>query len=416
MNIAIFWESSDWGGSDSHLLELLSNWKGDEDELTLIYNHGNPGYERIRSEIDKLNMKSFPIRIFSYSSLLTIFRSTSGYSLIRILLYFIKPILFFAAQLQIFILFSRLGKFDILLAINGGYPAAWGTLSALPAAKRAKIPVRILLVHHSATRPGAMMSIFERYVDHVVMSTATAIVCVSRATRNLLIKNRHILPERVPLRVIYNNYIFHSKREPEQEVIEIFSGVRTNNDEILIGMMGRIEPYKGHEDLIYGLARLPPEKIKRFRIVFIGSGQSNEIMRLKNIATYFDVLDRVEFLGYLKYSSFNIANELDILAMLTRSFEGFGLTILEAMSVGTPIIATRVGAVTEFVNDSNGYLVNPSSPNEVFIALEDFLENPKKWQKRIKNALDKLNHKSSSMQSEYFQLTRELTAEKSFNN
>ena len=42
---------------------------------------------------------------------------------------------------------------------------------------------------------------------------------------------------------------------------------------------------------------------------------------------------------------------------LTRDYEGFGLTIGESMVAGTPVIATDVGAVKEFLNHKNGTLI-----------------------------------------------------------
>ena len=55
--------------------------------------------------------------------------------------------------------------------------------------------------------------------------------------------------------------------------------------------------------------------------------------------------------------------------MLTKDFEGFGLTIAEAMIVKTPVIATSVGAVPEFVSNRTACLINPESPESIASAI-----------------------------------------------
>jgi glycosyltransferase involved in cell wall biosynthesis len=411
MNILVFWESAAWGGVESHLLELISGWPESRDRFTLIYNRGNKGYERVRDELDALGVSSISMLPLSYSSLSIAAHSLSLYPLIRPMLFLLRPLLFYFTQLQLYFLFRRKGPFDVILANNGGYPGAWGVLSALPASRMAGIPVRLLLVHHAATPPAPFMSFFENLIDRKVMKTSSAIVCISHATRNELLKHRSILPEIVRIRVIHNSYSVRKTLPAPPELKDLFSTLRKNG-EILIGIMGRIEAYKGHEDLIFALSRLPLKQRKRFKAVFIGTGSSNEIERLQYCSEALDVAKQVVFLGYLNFDALAIARELDIMAMLTRSFEGFGLTIAEAMVVGTPVLATRVGAVEEFVDDSVGYLVAPSSPNEVAEALLDFLNENKRWEIRSLKASGLLQNKERGMHEKYHQLIIDLKGAK----
>ena len=407
MNILVFWESADWGGVESQLLELISSWPDSKDQFTLIYNRGNKGYERVQDELDVLGVTSISILPLSYSSLSIAALSLPFYTLIRLLLFLLRPLLFYLTQLQLYFHFLRKGPFDVILANNGGYPAAWGVLSAMPASRMAGIPVRILLVNHAATPPAPFMGFFEDIVDRTVMKSSSAIVCISHATRNKLLIHRSIFPERVRIRVIHCGYSVKEALPAPPELKDLFSSLRKNK-EILIGIMGRIEPYKGHEDLIFALSRLPLEQRKRFKAVFIGSGSSREIERLQSCAKSLGVSNQLAFLGYLNFDAMAIARELDIMAMLTRSFEGFGLTIAEAMAVGTPVLATRVGAVEEFVNESVGYLLNPSSPTEVTEALLNYLRDDKPWKIRSKKAIDHLQQEGKGMHEEYHRLIIDL--------
>ena len=75
---------------------------------------------------------------------------------------------------------------------------------------------------------------------------------------------------------------------------------------------------------------------------------------------------------------------------MTKNFEGFGLSIAEAMSVGTPILATDVGAVHEFFNNDCGKLIRPSQIEDIKNSLIDFCDNKKDWDNKAQLAKDKL--------------------------
>ena len=66
------------------------------------------------------------------------------------------------------------------------------------------------------------------------------------------------------------------------------------------------------------------------------------------------------FTGYIEEDSISIVSRLDLLVSVTRTFEGFGLSIAEAMSVGTPVLCTKVGAIPEYLNNENSTLIEPT--------------------------------------------------------
>ena len=76
----------------------------------------------------------------------------------------------------------------------------------------------------------------------------------------------------------------------------------------------------------------------------------------------------------------------DLILSLTRKYEGFGLSIAEAMSVGTPILATNVGGVKEFFNNDCGKLINPGNIEEIKNSLINFCDYKKDWDIKAKIA------------------------------
>jgi glycosyltransferase involved in cell wall biosynthesis len=180
---------------------------------------------------------------------------------------------------------------------------------------------------------------------------------------------------------------------------------------LLVGIVGRIQPYKGHEDLVFALSRLDPDVRARLKLLIIGSGDSAEMARLQRLADRLGVRDQVRFPGYLPGDPVDLIAQLDLLVIATRSFEGFGLTLAEAFLAGTPILTTRVGAIPEFVNETNGVLVNPGSPQEIADALESFVVNPDAWRARAEYARKNPVHTGIRMSHEYHRLLLECVAE-----
>jgi glycosyltransferase involved in cell wall biosynthesis len=411
VRILVYWEQESWGGVDSHLLELLRTWPNQKDEIVLLVNEGNIGFERLKANFSSLPyVRCVLHKSYSHNEISRRLRGFKRPRFFSWFLYFALPLTYFISVYRQSKVFRRLGKFDALLSDNGGYPAAWGAISAIEAAAKAGIKARLLLIHHSATSPGPLMRLFEWIVDVRLMRYASALVCVSHATRAELLKRRWIDEATVRIRVIHNSISLEAESVP-QAVENIRAITLTDTKIFLIGIVGRIEPYKGHEDLIFALARLTPKQREKIRLVVIGSSTStNEVPRLNRIARNLGVADNLQFLGYLEGRPVDLIAQLDLLVVATRSFEGFGLTLIEAMSVNTPVLATRVGAIPQFVNENNGLLVAPASPAELADALVQFIEEPQPWRRRAEVAREMIKVKQIVMAHEYRRLFIECLA------
>ena len=408
MNILIYWEQESWGGVDSHLINLLSSWPNKEDDkIILVVNKNNEGFQRIKPQLKKLKqVVCLELHSISINQLVNRWRRRPYLNIVYPILHFLQPIVYFLCvrKFSKFIknnILRRFGRIDIVLGNNGSYPGAWGTLCFCEASMRCGIKNNILLVHHSATKPLPFMSWYEQLIDRRFSKILTAIISVSRATRATLLENRFFKEELINLRVIHNQITNKNPNTSELKPLNLKNLIKARKEDLIVGIVGRVVPYKGHADLLFGLSRLKVSVRKKIHLVVIGNGDSGEVNRLKEIARNLNIYQNVHFLGYVEEDPFEYIKQFDLLAMVTRTFEGFGLTILEAIIVGTPVMATRVGAVEEFLNVNTATLINPSSPDEIKNVFQDLVSNNVTFQTKAVNAKIEVKNNPKSMAEEY---------------
>ena len=115
-------------------------------------------------------------------------------------------------------------------------------------------------------------------------------------------------------------------------------------------MTARMERPKDHAGLLRALAKL---KHREWRLDLIGDGPLEESIRA--LAAELGLQGRVRFLGSVPNPEFYLQSA-DIFVLWSR-FEGFPLTVLEAMRAGLPVVASDVGGISEAVQQGRTGLV-----------------------------------------------------------
>ncbi len=166
------------------------------------------------------------------------------------------------------------------------------------------------------------------------------IICVSKNTRRIGIKFR--IANQDKMVVIYNGI----EKSDLQKNVE--------NSKLKIIFVGRFSKQKNPELLIRAASRLPNNLLKQIEILLIGNGQKtyliNNLIKLnKNL--FVKIFPSVNRDGIIQ-----LLQDSDIF-VLSTNWEGLPYSILEAMSVGLPVIATDVGGINELVDSSCGFLI-----------------------------------------------------------
>lgn len=177
------------------------------------------------------------------------------------------------------------------------------------------------------------------FSERIVRRYTSKIICVSEFVKNLGIKYRIVMPN--SCEVIYNGV------ERQEKILRTSKYIR-------ICFVGRLSAPKRPLLLLKALQKLPKESQDIVRVSIVGDG-----LQKKMLEEYINTHDMecVQLLGALpREQIFDILHNSDIFVFLS-DWEGFPITILEAMSVGLPIIASDVGGVREAVDEYNGILI-----------------------------------------------------------
>ena len=161
---------------------------------------------------------------------------------------------------------------------------------------------------------------------------------------------------------------------------------RLPESKVVLGMVGGIQPNKGHHIAIEAIAKLPPEIRNAARLCIFGKVEDENYRRsLDTLIERLDIGDQIEFRGVVS-SRDRIYATIDVL-ILASFEESFGRVILEAFAYSRPVIASAVGGVPEIItNGENGLLVQPGNAVELAAALLLVLQDQELVMRITRNA------------------------------
>ena len=156
-------------------------------------------------------------------------------------------------------------------------------------------------------------------------------------------------------------------------------------DERVILQLGRMVRRKGVDTVISGFARLIKRSGIKARLIIVGGDSEEpdsrtdpELARLQRLAKKQGISRHVTFAGRQSRESLKFYYSAADIFVSTPWYEPFGITPVEAMACGTPVIGTNVGGVKFTVRDGEtGYLVPPNDPDAVAERISHLFKHPK---------------------------------------
>lgn len=144
----------------------------------------------------------------------------------------------------------------------------------------------------------------------------------------------------------------------------------TDTEPPVVLAVGRLTAQKGFGYLIDATAALADSR--RFRVEIVGTGPKRG--QLEARAAELGVEDRISFAGYLSDDALRDRYQRAAVTVCPSVYEPFGLTALESMAAGTPVVAFDMGGIPEFVDhDEQGLLVPPGDVPAIADALDHLL-------------------------------------------
>ncbi|MDR0606119.1 MAG: glycosyltransferase [Bacteroidales bacterium] len=149
--------------------------------------------------------------------------------------------------------------------------------------------------------------------------------------------------------------------------------------------VGRLEAVKNIFRII-DIYNLLPENIRSEHSLSI-YGQGTLENKLKDYASRTVAKDRIFFKGHINNKDLVKRTNESYLLIMASEFEGFPMTIAEALAMGTPVVGTDVGSINKVVkNGYNGFLISKEADNMLFVeAIVDILDD---YETYSKNALE----------------------------
>jgi glycosyltransferase involved in cell wall biosynthesis len=250
----------------------------------------------------------------------------------------------------------RRGKFDVVVCHQAWAHAIFG-----PVVKRARTALAVW-VHMSQT---------SHWLERLAWFTQPdCIICNSRFTASTLPKTA------VRVETIYPPV--------EKGAVPLFQekGVRPLFPGVVIVQVSRMEAWKGQAVLLEALGAM--RDCTDWTLLLVGGAQRRSEARylesLRASARRLGISDRVRFLGQ-RTDVRDLLAAADIFCQPNLAPEPFGISFVEAMSAGLPVVTTAAGAALEIFDASSGALVPPGDINMLAATLRRLIQDPAERQR-----------------------------------
>lgn len=304
-----------------------------------------------------------------------------------LLRYNIKELVFHNGRMNLFTLKGMVNlfrlikenKFDVVHANAGIIPAILGKLLGV------KVNIEIKHGVHYPDEVLQRLPIRKKIHEWIKQFFVDYFIAISENDKEKIVNYFSVKEEKV--KVIYNGIdehrllLYRKTLDIADESSKIF---------ITIGNIGRITFEKGHDILIEAFYKLTGVR-ENVRLVIIGAGDNVEAV--KELIKKRNLTNKVILEGY-KDNIFEFLRSFDIF-VLTSRYEGVPYVILEAMSIGVPIISTKVGGIDNVLEDGRtGLLVQKDDVNGIFEAMLKLVDDSALRYKLASNAMQEVKNYS----------------------
>lgn len=228
-------------------------------------------------------------------------------------------------------------------------------------------------------------SLISDFVTYVIFLRANKIIAISKSVKKYF-QNNFFKNFSEKIKIIYYGIDKDYMSLSFNNLLKL--NIKKKN-EIIYAFVGRLVQQK-QVDLIIKSFHLFIQNTKTSKIKLLIVGNGPEKQNLKSLVGELKLKKHVKFLNHISDVS-EIFKKIDVFCMNTK-FEGLGLVMLEAMYFSVPIIAPKISAIPEVIEDrSNGILVKPNDVKEYSKAMQIMTKSQlrNKYSRNSKKILNK---------------------------
>jgi glycosyltransferase involved in cell wall biosynthesis len=252
-----------------------------------------------------------------------------------------------------------------LLEIHLPYTGIFGRVSARLAGIRP-----VLYVEHSLAvqRDLHRLHILTFLINALTYPMNDYVVAVSEDTRRDV--RRYCLGKR-PIQLVYNGIDLAKIITKDDEVADTRHALGIPEGHRVVGHVANLV-LKKRQDILLKAAREIVNVDPNVTFVIVGRGPLDR--KLKRLARRLGIQNNVIFTGFVD-DLYKVMQTFDIFVM-SSDYEGFGISLVEAMALGKPAVVTRVGGMPEVVDENvSGLLAKPRSPEDLAAHLLSLLQD-----------------------------------------
>lgn len=258
-----------------------------------------------------------------------------------------------------------------------------GTLGRM-AAYKCKVPVIVHTFHGHVFHSyfGKTKTIFYKNIERYLAKKSTKIIAISDIQKNELTQQHKICNKNKVAVIPLGFDLSRFQEDYETKRADFRKHYLLEEDEIAIGIIGRLVPIKNHSLFLEAINQVLKKTTKKVRVFIIGDGEEKENLtqyckELKLDFTEFNKQKKkanITFTSWVKNVDWANAG-LDIIALSSLN-EGTPVSLIEAQAANNPIVTTNVGGVENVVQkDKTGCIVPSGNVNAFAEALLKLIEN-----------------------------------------
>lgn len=233
-----------------------------------------------------------------------------------------------------------------------------------------------------------------------IYDAASQIICVSDYISK---KVKSINPQDTKCLTVYNGIDLHAFSSP-RHITRIYVGL--SDDDFVIIYSGRINSEKGIMELTEAISRIT--NYPNIKLLIIGSSfygnVTTEDVFTKELRKKTELIkDKIRFTGYIPYKDVPAYLKLADIAVVPSMWEeAFGLTVLEAMAVGLPLITTRSGGIPEICENAAIIVDRSQIIDNLIHNIELLYNNPQLRIKMSAKSLERAKYFSKNKYAYHF--------------